>query len=147
MQTPELTMQTPKPTMQAPKPTILLVDDDTDLRETLADGLEAAGYGVIQAGSVQSIMTRLPSMRLSAVVVDLVLMGVSGAALLGYVKAHPYLKNVKVIMISGFEHGKNTANLWRADGFLQKPVTIAHLIEALNAVGVTPVCNASGAGS
>jgi DNA-binding NtrC family response regulator len=125
--------------MQTPKPTILLVDDDADLRETLADGLEAAGYEVIQAGNIQGIMGRLPSMRLSAVIVDLVLMGVSGAALLGYVKAHPYLKNVKVIMISGFDHAKSTANLWKADGFLQKPVTIARLIEALNAVGVSPV--------
>jgi two-component system phosphate regulon response regulator PhoB len=122
--------------MQTQKPTILLVDDDSDLRETLADGLEASGYVVIQAEGILNIMKQLPTMKPAAIIVDLVLMGDSGATLLRYVKLHPQLKGIKVIMMSGFEHGEKTAQLWGADLFLQKPITIARLLEVLNAAGI-----------
>ncbi len=125
--------------MTAQKTTILLIDDDADLRETLADGLEAAGFSVIQDDNVQGIMRRLTSAKVSVAILDLVLAGASGAALLGYIKAHPLLRNVKTIMMSGFEHGAKSAKFWGADMFLQKPVTIAGLLKALADIGIIPI--------
>ena len=120
--------------MSTTSQTILLVDDDCDLRETLADGLEAAGYRVIQGDNVFRLMQSLPSMKVSAAILDLVLAGPSGGALIGFIKMHPQLKSIPVIMMSGFEHAKSTSQLWGADCFLQKPVSIAKLIETLNAL-------------
>jgi DNA-binding response OmpR family regulator len=120
--------------MTASKQSVLIVDDDRDLRETLADGLEAAGYTVIQSENVYHLMRELPSMHISVAILDLVLGGPSGGALVGYIKMHPHLRHIKVIMMSGFEHAKATARLWGADLFIQKPVTIAKLIEALEVV-------------
>jgi DNA-binding NtrC family response regulator len=120
--------------MAPSKRSVLIVDDDRDLRETLADGLEAAGYAVIQADDVFKLMRELPTMNVSVAVLDLVLGGPSGGALVGYIKMHPYLRHIKVIMMSGFEHAKSTSSLWGADLFLQKPVTIAKLIESLEQV-------------
>jgi DNA-binding response OmpR family regulator len=118
--------------MYPPKPRVLLIDDDRDLRETLTDGMEAAGYEVIQADNVQDIMKRLSMLKVSIIIVDLVLIGNPGSTLLSYVKSHPSFKSIKVIMMSGFEHGESTARLWGADQFLPKPVSIAQLIATLN---------------
>lgn len=123
--------------MSPQKPMILLIDDDTDLRETLADGLEMAGYEVVQASGFQNLLSKLPGMKISVIVVDLMLTGDSGATLIGYIKAHPRLKSVKSIMMSGYEHGEATAKIWKADMFLKKPVTIAKLVDALGKIGIT----------
>jgi len=123
--------------MPAQKPTILLVDDDNDLRETLAEGLEGAGFEVVQAGNLQHLLAKLPGMKLSAIIVDLMLAGDSGATLLGYIKAHPRLKPIKCIMMSGYEHAESSAKMWQADLFLRKPLTIAKLVEGLKKIGVT----------
>jgi DNA-binding response OmpR family regulator len=111
--------------------TILLVDDDADLRETLAEGLEAAGYRVIQAEDVRQVMTRLTLWKPTVAILDLVLAHESGAALVAYIKRHPLLKQTRVIMMSGFEHGAQTAKTWGADRFLRKPVTIRDLLNAI----------------
>ena len=122
--------------MSPQKPIILLIDDDTDLRETLADGLEMAGYEVVQASGLQNLLSKLPGMKISAIIVDLMLTGDSGATLLGYIKAHPRLKSVKSIMMSGYEHGEATAKIWKADTFLKKPISIASLTDALRKMGI-----------
>jgi CheY-like chemotaxis protein len=75
-------------------------------------------------------------MRLSAIIVDLMLSGDSGTTLLGYIRAHPRLKSVKSIMMSGYDHAEATARVWKADVFLKKPVTISGLLESLRKIGV-----------
>ena len=124
--------------MHPPKPKVLLIDDDCDLRETLTEGMEASGYEVIQADNVQDILKRLSLLKVSIIIVDLVLVGNPGSTLLSYVKSHPSFKTIKVIMMSGFEHGESTARLWGADQFLPKPVSIAQLIATLNKLS-TPI--------
>jgi len=121
--------------MPTPLPcNILLVDDDTDLRETLADGLECAGYHVAQADSVGPLFNELQHMNIAVAIIDLILAGSSGAALLTYIKQHPRLRHIQVIMISGAAHGKTTARYWGADLFLEKPVTIRKLEEAIDSL-------------
>lgn len=122
----------------AAKTTILLVDDDDDLRQMLADGLEANGYSIIQADNVQSVFKQLPFMNASVAILDLVLTGASGASLLGYIKAHPRLKAIKVILMSGYDHGAQTARQWGADYFLAKPITPDKILTVLKQLGVTP---------
>src|SRR5258708_7029377 len=89
--------------MTTAKRTVLLVEDDVDLRETLSSGLSAAGYAVIETDNVESALTQLRARKVFVVILDLVLTGTSGAALLGYIKTHPLLKNINVIMMSGYE--------------------------------------------
>lgn len=114
--------------------TILLIDDDPDLRETLADGLEAAGHRVFQASAVGNLLRELPRMEVSVVILDLILAGGSGAVLLAYIKKHPQLQHIQVILISGAAHGRRTAHDWDADSFLQKPFTIADLQKSIRTV-------------
>src|SRR5215831_15519145 len=122
--------------MAVARPTILIVDDDDDLRQMLADGLEADGYAVIQADNVQSVVKQLPFMNISVAILDLVLTGASGASLLGYIKAHPRLKTIKVIMMSGFDHAAQSARQWGADIFLPKPVTPDKILDVLKNLDV-----------
>jgi DNA-binding NtrC family response regulator len=117
--------------MNIQRPTILIIDDDVDLRQTLADGLEAAGYAVIQSDDYQSVFAKLPSMRLSAIIVDFMLDNDFGITLLNYVKKHRLLKSLPVIMISGHERAKSAAQQWGANAFLFKPVSIKQLDETL----------------
>ena len=121
--------------MPTPLPcNILLLDDDADLRETLADGLECAGYHVVQAATVGPLFNELQHMNITVAVIDLILAGSNGAALLAYIKQHPRLRHIQVLMISGAAHGRVTARNWGADLFLEKPISIRKLEEAIQSL-------------
>src|SRR5262245_8203022 len=58
--------------------TILVVEDETTLRETLADALEAEGFQVVQAGDGRTALTRFRSSPPDLVLLDLMLPEMSG---------------------------------------------------------------------
>jgi len=81
--------------------TILVVDDEHGVREIIAEGLELAGYNVLQAGSGEDalqILDRHPDLRL--VVSDVRMPGISGIELARSIVATG--RQLKVILISGF---------------------------------------------
>lgn len=81
--------------------TILVVDDEHGVREIIAEGLELAGYNVLQAGSGEDalrILDRRPDLRL--VVSDVRMPGISGIELARSIVATG--RQLKVILISGF---------------------------------------------
>jgi DNA-binding response OmpR family regulator len=124
--------------METNKPRILLIEDNIDLRASLADGLEADGYNVIQSAHFQDIIRDLPSLRVTVAIIDLVLEGASGATLVHYIRSHARLKNIKVILMSGMDHGAKTAEMWGADLYLQKPLTAQSLDSAIRQLIAAP---------
>ncbi len=92
--------------MTSPRPVpkdrgILLVDDEAELREILAEGLEMSGYLVLQAGSAEdALQLALGRPGLLLAVSDVRLPGMSGVELAARL-AEPDL-GLRTILISGY---------------------------------------------
>lgn len=73
---------------------IAVVDDDMDIGNMLQEVLERAGYGVLRAYSGTEALLLLERQRPDLVLLDLMLPGLSGEAVL------PHLAGVPVIVLS-----------------------------------------------
>jgi len=79
---------------------VLIVDDDTNLRELLAEAVRDWGYDVYIAESGEEAIALMGQRNFSAVICDLKMSGIGGLRLLEVIKAHK--KNVNVIVMTGY---------------------------------------------
>jgi two-component system, sensor histidine kinase and response regulator len=78
---------------------VLVVDDDQDIRESLREVLEDAGYAVVTASNGQEALDVLGrSPRPSVVILDLMLPVLDGARVYATMQADPQLAAIPVIM-------------------------------------------------
>lgn len=106
---------------------ILIVEDDLDVCETYMDVLETDGHNLLaittNAQAIDCLIRQ--RMRPDVVILDLNLAGESGFVVLGLIRRIPKLANTKVIIASGHpDLAKKAIELWGADLFLAKPVTM-----------------------
>jgi DNA-binding response OmpR family regulator len=78
---------------------ILVVDDDDDIRELLASALESRGFAVEQASNGERAIAALSHERPCLVLLDLVMPGMDGWAVLEQMKAGA-MPNVPVCVMS-----------------------------------------------
>jgi len=82
-------------------PEILLVDDDDELREMIADGLEAAGFVVTRAADGKDALGHLRTNSLpSLVLLDLLMPGMNGWQLCEVMHADPVLARIPVVALT-----------------------------------------------
>jgi DNA-binding NtrC family response regulator len=108
---------------------ILLVEDDRELREFLAEILEQAGHRVTAHASVGRALAELSSGEpVSLVVTDLVLPGLGGKDLLEEVRARR--SELNVIVLTAFGTIESAIELVKAGAFayLTKPFAIDELL-------------------
>ncbi|MGE5160521.1 MAG: response regulator transcription factor [Betaproteobacteria bacterium] len=114
-------------------PTVYLIEDDADLRESLAALLDASGYLPRGFASAEAFLAEGANERPACVVVDLRLPGMSGLDL--QQKLHGEQPHLPVIMVTG--HGDvATARAALRSGaldFLVKPVEPTELMDAVAA--------------
>lgn len=85
------------------KPTVLLVDDDSDYRETLMDWLDESGYRVICATDVYSALNLVRKRRPDIVLMDYMMPGMNGietSKLLN--QTRPDDTDIPIIMLTGY---------------------------------------------
>jgi len=129
----------PPRTIDPAKTTILIVEDDLPTLNILDMLLSrAAGYLTRKAQDVQTFvlaMQQLP--RADAVILDLNLPGnVSGFKILAKIRAHPAIRELPVIILSGHcapEYLLQGLSLG-ADAYLSKPAKSQAVFDALKAV-------------
>lgn len=120
--------------------TILLIDDDSDARETIAMMLEREKYTVSQASSAEEAMQSLAKELPALVITDIVMPGTDGIELITTVREK--YPRMKLIAISGGLRGfDNSANILLplalksgALKIVRKPFTRAELLEAVTAI-------------
>lgn len=108
---------------------ILIVEDDRDARDVLAELLSKEGFTVeVAADAVDAIhLLEAPGNEPPrAMLVDLLMPGILGGSLLEYVRDEPHLQNVRVAIVSASPH-------LAPDGYtvFPKPVDVPRLIEFL----------------
>ena len=103
---------------------IAVVDDDIDIGNMLQEVLERAGYGVLRAYSGTEALLLLERQRPDLVLLDLMLPGLSGEAVL------PHLAGVPVIVLSarGEVQDKVSLLLEGAADYMTKPFDTRELL-------------------
>lgn len=107
---------------------ILVVDDDPEVREILAETLAEFGYGVTQAGSAEEALPLLDGQQpgIDLVITDVRMPGMSGLELVEQARARK--AGLKVIVISGYFLPQPIAVR-----FLKKPFHMHELASAVRA--------------
>jgi len=115
---------------------ILLVEDDPDIRITLEQNLEDAGYVVWAAATAEDALRLALASTPDLVLLDLMLPDRPGAEVCQTLRANPTTRAVPVIMvtarsseddrIAGFEQG--------ADDYIGKPFSMRELMLRIEAV-------------
>lgn len=113
---------------------VLVVDDDPDLRESLAQALGHAGYAVEVVPDGESALARIAERRPALVLLDLCLPRCDGWQVLETLRADGFAGGV--IVLTGQE---DTETLVRAlargaDDFIRKPCVLRELLARMHAV-------------
>jgi twitching motility two-component system response regulator PilH len=106
--------------------TVLLAEDDRSLRRYLEVILRRAGYEVLTAADGLEAMKALLSKTVDAVVTDAVMPHLSGHELCRFLRNHPTLKSLPVVLLSGAD-ARDPGPDAGADVYLSKPVPAEEL--------------------
>jgi CheY-like chemotaxis protein len=113
---------------------VLIIDDDTIMRDLMADWLEAAGYSVCKAADCCAAVAEVQRAAPALIISDMFMPGACGAAAIAQMRQA--VPGVRVIAVSGhFNSGQGLS----AEGALQagavralaKPVKRAELVRAV----------------
>jgi CheY-like chemotaxis protein len=111
---------------------VLVVDDERDVLEPLLEFLALEGYLVWAARdgreAIRMVLLHFPD----AVLLDLVMPGVSGWQFLDMQASHPVLARIPVIVTSAVEHSLNVA------AAISKPFHLDELLRTVHRVAGRP---------
>jgi DNA-binding NtrC family response regulator len=109
--------------------TILIVDDETNLRKTLAEILRQRGYATIEAGDGAEAIELLRDKVPGLIFTDWKMPGAGGEEVLRYVRGNQRLASVPVIVITAFgsSHSAIEAVRLGAYDFVTKPFDLEEI--------------------
>jgi signal transduction histidine kinase len=126
--------------------TILLVDDDAASRYALARLLAAPGVEVAEAVNGADALERMRASRPSALVLDLVMPGLGGLAVLTTLRADARLRDLPTVVVTSkvlTDEERTLLSAWRIPVFpksaLGRPEAAAEVRDALRRAGWAPV--------
>ena len=115
---------------------ILIIEDESDIRELLTYNLELEGFDVVGVANGEDAFKALQTGSIQLVVLDLMLPDISGLEICRYIRRDSALSRLPVIMLTakgeevdrivGFELG--------ADDYVTKPFNIREMILRVKAV-------------
>ena len=110
----------------------MVIDDDVDIRETIADLLEARGFRVIVSGDGDDAMAALKGgARPSLILLDLMMPGLSGEEFRAQQLADAALAPIPVVVLSGARGVDEAAHKMGVES-LPKPVELQQLMHTVN---------------
>jgi len=109
--------------------TILVVDDELEVRETMADCLIAYGYRVVMAVSARAALDVLERNAVDLILTDVHMPGMSGVELCACLKGEPRFQLTPVVLLTAHaDLETRVAGLAAgADDFFAKPVEFVEL--------------------
>lgn len=118
------------------EPVVLVVDDDDDVRETIAVMLEREGLATIQAGTAREALERIVREHVAAVLLDVVLPDWSGLDVCRILRDDAIRRDLPIILVTALTDVENEVSgiLAGADGYVAKPVVRRELLRRLREV-------------
>ena len=117
-----------------PSDLIMVVEDDTDLRELYADSLKIEGFKVQAYSSTKEALDDVSGdpRKYRLVISDVMMKQMNGAILANKIKE--INRDIRVILISGFAYKGMDLSHSHYDKFVQIPVTMSELLSTVNEV-------------
>lgn len=135
---------------------VLVVDDEPDIREFLADVLSDAGFQVQTADDGDSALAKMRERAPDLISLDLVMPRKSGIRVMHELRRRPEWSRIPVLIVSG--HARDEAirgdlesilaggSLMSPASFLEKPITARGYLEAAcRLLGIAPPAGAGDA--
>jgi CheY-like chemotaxis protein len=120
-------------------PLVAIVDDEQDIVTYLRLALEDHGYRVFTVTESSTALERLAAIEPDVVCLDLLMPKHTGVALYAEIIRHPDLAGCPVLIMSGLTPREDLPKLLEEAGnlpqpacFLEKPIRVKQLIEALS---------------
>ncbi len=119
-------------------PRILVVDDEPMVRSLVQDVLEAEGYEVAVAedgfAALAHLQAATPDSLPDCVVLDVMMPGMDGYAVLQRIRSTPATQSLPVVMLTAFSDDEQAWKAWTngVDYFLGKPFEADELVRYLD---------------
>lgn len=112
---------------------IMIVEDDTDLRETICDVLSTRGIPTVEACSGTEALSRLRDRKRKPCVIllDIFMPETDGWEFRTAQQASPQIASIPVVVLTGDMDAEDTAREMNAAGFLKKPVALDTLLASI----------------
>ena len=109
---------------------ILIVDDEQGFVLALEYMLQAASYNIITAMSGEDGLIRAKDNHPDIILLDIMMPGMGGLEMLRFLKSHPQLKAIPVILMSGARPLVRQSE-FKWSEFLDKPFSTQTLLAAI----------------
>ncbi|MES1204483.1 MAG: response regulator [Pseudomonadota bacterium] len=123
-----------------PPKKVLVVDDNTDVAESLREILESAGHTVTVATDAVTALQVAPAFAPEAAILDIELPVMNGYELAHHLRGLPHLAGCVLIAVTGYGQAHHLRHSHEA-GFqhhLVKPIDGDRLLAILGALGAPP---------
>jgi two-component system response regulator MprA len=126
-----------------PAMNILIVDDDADIREAVADALGYAGHEVELAGNGREALDWLEAVPVGARLPDLILLDLmmpvmDGRAFIRELKQRHRLAGIRILVFTANDDAEDVAAVLNAVGYLQKPLRMNDLLGIVHQAALRP---------
>jgi len=112
--------------------TILIIDDEADIREVLADIFNDEGYSTLKAAHSEQAFSVIKNNKIDLIVLDIWLdnSDMDGIQILKTLKNDPHFRTIPILMISGHGNVEMAVNAMKlgAFDFIEKPFKIDHIL-------------------
>jgi CheY-like chemotaxis protein len=114
--------------------TVLVVDDDTDVRSTVAEILEEEGYDVVPAANGRdALRALLDGTQPDVILLDMMMPEMDGWAFRAEQVHHPRIASIPVVIFTAYSLPHEATDLLGACCILKKPLRLAELLSAIAA--------------
>jgi CheY-like chemotaxis protein len=115
---------------------VLVVDDDPDIREMIAQALELEGWSVAGAANGEEALRALRhGPRPDVILLDLMMPVMNGFEFMDAQRRDAALAAIPIVLISGDERLKEKAATARVAAFLKKPMDLVELLDTVQRHG------------
>jgi len=120
--------------MSEPAPHILVIDDDTRLRELLQRYLREQGFRVTTAEDAAEARAKLAAFAFDLLILDIMMPGETGLALTGALRADGSALPILLLTAKGESHERIEGLASGADDYLVKPFEPEELVLRIRAI-------------
>lgn len=119
---------------------VLIIDDDQALRQLYVLELATNNFSVAEAGDGEEGLAKARSEKPTLILLDIMMPGMDGMAVLAKLKQDPETKDIPVVMLTNFGQEdlvKQAFDLGATDYLLKYKVTPAEMVEKVKQASKT----------
>jgi CheY-like chemotaxis protein len=100
---------------------VLIIDDDANTRDLAVRNLSREGINAVAAGTDEEGLRRARELQPQIILLDVLMPGMDGWAVLGALKAGPQLSSIPVVMVAMIDQ-QDLAYVLGAADYIVKPI-------------------------